>query len=347
MAEYQVIEGEPLDTVHIMKLRDFLEAQELEYDEQITYTYMLEDQNKIIASGSCSGNIIKCIAVDPDYQGQNLLAEIITRLVNHLVSHGITHYFGFTKPKNKKIFLNMGLYPVAETENVLLLENRKNGLAKYVQKLVEETKKAQEAIDGQLSELDYASDKGIGAIVANCNPFTKGHRYLIVHAAKECKWLHVFILSDQNQMFSQKQRLEMARIATSDLSNVIIHGASDYLISPAVFPTYFIKDKVHAYEINCSLDIRIFGSYIAKELGITKRFVGTEPQCEVTAQYNCWLKWELPDYGIEYHEIERIAEQGSVVSASVVRRALERKDWETVFEMIPLPVCQYLEECQL
>ena len=335
MAAYHVIEGNPLKEEDKEKLRVFLRNQELDYDEQITYSYLLMDENRIIATGSCSGNIIKCVAVDPVYQGQNLLSDIITNLVKHLVSQKITHYFGFTKPKNKVLFANAGLYPVAETKQVLLLENRRNGLQKYVTKLVNRTKEFNANMSGNKNIAEDSTSSGIGAIVANCNPFTRGHQYLIEKAAADCKLLHVFILADQNQMFTQKERIEMVRMGTAHLSNVLIHDASDYMISAAVFPTYFIKDKVHAYEINCSLDIKIFGSCIANALGITKRYVGTEPHCGVTATYNQCLSKELPQYGITYCEIERVcSEEGAVVSASAVRRALEAGDYETVKAMV-------------
>ncbi len=337
MADYHVIEGNPLKEEDKEKLRVFLRNQELDYDEQITYSYLLMDENRIIATGSCSGNIIKCVAVDPAYQGQNLLSDIITNLVKHLVSQGITHYFGFTKPKNKVLFGNAGLYPVAETKQVLLLENRRNGLQKFVDRLVKQTAAMCEV------QRENAEGSGIGAIVANCNPFTKGHQFLIEKAAADCRWLHVFILADENQMFTQKERIEMVRMGTSQLSNVLIHDASDYVISAAVFPTYFIKDKVHAYEINCSLDIKIFGSCIAGALGITKRYVGTEPHCGVTATYNQCLSKELPQYGITYCEIERVcSEEGVVVSASAVRRALEAGNYETVREMTNAHVYNYI-----
>ncbi len=311
------------------KLRKFLADQDLDYDESITYSYVLEDNNEIIATGSAYKNIIKCIAVSPDYQGQNLLAEIITKLMNHFIEEGITHYFGFTKPKNKAIFGNMGLYPVAETDNVLLLENRRGGLDKYIKKLQKETDKAMDTI------VENEQGEGIGAIVANCNPFTFGHRYLMENAAKDCRLLHVFVLADDNQMFSEKDRFEMVKQGTADIKNIILHRASDYMISPAVFPTYFIKDKVNAYKMNCELDIKIFGEKITKALGITKRYVGTEPHDRVTNDYNECLEEQLPTYGIQFCKIERLTSDDLVISASTVRKALESLDIPLLRRMIP------------
>lgn len=310
------------------RLREFLKKQELEYDESITYSVVLEDGENIVATGSCHGNVLKCIAVSPDYQGRNLLAKIMTYLIEYMYSRGITHYFGFTKPKNKEIFCNMGLYPIAETKDVLLLENKKNGLNKYLKIITEETKKEKEL------KSENKNGMYIGAVVANCNPFTLGHRYLIEKAAKQCKWLHVFILSEEQQFLTSQERFELVREGTKDIPNIILHQTSDYLISPAVFPTYFIKEKAKAYTINCMLDIQIFQKYIAKELGINRRYVGSEPNCSITSQYNECLKEILPLYDIVVTEFQRMKVNERTISASVVRSAFESGKIEEIANMI-------------
>lgn len=311
------------------KLARFLKEQELSYDENITWTILFLDGGKIAATGSCHGNVMKCIAVAKEYQGHNLLSLIMTRLIERFYSQGISHYFGFTKPKNKDLFCSMGLYPVAETEQVLLLENKRNGLKRYVEKIKKETEKRKREIRKR------EEGDGIGAIVANCNPFTLGHQYLMEKAAAECQYLHVFILSEEQGIFSAGERFDMVKNGVAHISNIILHQTSDYLISPAVFPTYFIKEKEKAFGINCQLDIEIFGSYIAKELKITKRYVGSEPECRVTGQYNEILKKELPKYQIEVRELPRYEVNGMVVSASKVRKDWKKGRWENVAMQVP------------
>ena len=83
-----------------------------------------------------------------------------------------------------------------------------------------------------------------------------------------------------------------------DLDRVILHQTSDYIISAATFPTYFMKEKTEAGKANCRLDLELFGKRIAPELHITKRFVGTEPNCAVTDCYNVTMKEVLPGLGI-------------------------------------------------
>ena len=339
MAEYSIVTGNPFTSSELLRLKAFLKQSELDYDEGITFSVeLVNDEGEIIAAASSEANVIKCVAISSEYQGQNLLATLFSTLAQHFADEGIFHYFGFTKPKNKVVFTHMGLYPVAETENVLLLENKRDGFSKYVALLQNETEERKKTGE------ENTAGSGIGAIVANCNPFTKGHRYLIEQAAALCKWVHVFVLSAEQSWISALDRYEMVKRGTADIKNVILHVTSDYLISPVVFPTYFIKDKNAAFSMNCMLDVEIFRNHIAQALGITTRFVGSEPFSEVTAAYNAVLKTQLPKSHISVQEWERCTEGGQAVSASSVRNAIKAGDKETVHHMLPQTTIDYLCE---
>ena len=127
--------GNPFRGREKEKLVSFLKEQDLEYDENITYSMVLEEDGEIIGTASSHNNVIKCVAISKEHQGENLLSTIFSHLVTHMFEQGIYHYFGFTKPKNKRLFEGVGLYPVAETDHVLLLENERDGIKKYMKKL--------------------------------------------------------------------------------------------------------------------------------------------------------------------------------------------------------------------
>ena len=180
----------------------------------------------------------------------------------------------------------------------------------------------------------------------NCNPFTKGHRYLIKTAATTCQQVYVFVLSEDRSQFSAKDRMEMVKLGTADLPNVTVLPTGPYLISSATFPTYFLKEREKAEQVHCLLDIEIFCNYYAPKFGITHRFVGTEPLSPMTAQYNEALKKHLPEKGISVVEIPRL-ENGVPISASAVRKALEEADHVTLQAMLPPSSYQYLKEHNL
>ena len=298
--------GVPMQGRKLSRLKGFLQQNGLEYDESIRFSAVLMEDDQMIAAGSLDGATIKCVAVSPDHQGEDLTAQIMTVLVQKAAEDGFRHLMLYTKPRNQHLFAPLGFHPVIRTADVLLMENRRGGLNSFLQGLEKPADDAQP----------------IGCIVANGNPFTFGHRYLIETAAAQCAWVHVFILSEDSGLFTPAERLQMAQAGCSDLSNVLIHPTGPYMVSSSTFPTYFIKDKHRTGDIHCELDVRLFGEKIAPALGVTRRYVGTEPNCAVTAQYNAYMKQLLPQYGVELVEVERKTVDGSAISASRVREKL-------------------------
>ena len=100
--------GNPFRGREKEKLVSFLKEQDLEYDENITYSMVLEEDGEIIGTASSHNNVIKCVAISKEHQGENLLSTMFSHLVTHMFEQGIYHYFGFTKPKNKRLFEGVG-----------------------------------------------------------------------------------------------------------------------------------------------------------------------------------------------------------------------------------------------
>lgn len=318
--------GYPMKGSKLKKLIDFLSAENLTYDEGIEFTVnFVDSKGKIAATGSLEGKILKCIAVSNTYQGEGLAAKVITSLTSHALSKGYDHLFLFTKPENINIFSDLSFYTIAKTSDVVLMENRKNGISEYVNTLKPQN-----------------TYKDIGAIILNCNPFTNGHLYLIETAAKRCEFLHLFVVSEDKSIFPAHIRYKLVEKGVEHLNNVVVHPTSDYLISSATFPTYFIKDKFKAGNINCLLDLEIFGEYFAKILNINKRFVGTEPFDKVTAEYNSEMKRVLSKYGIEVIEIQRLQANDEAISASLVRKLMVEGDFGKIKTMVPKVTYDFL-----
>lgn len=302
-----------------------LRSAELEPDNAWESTVLIWDNAQLIAAASRQGNLLKCIAVDSNRQGEGLTATLLTQLRQDAFSSGHSHLFLYTKPKNRNMFSSLFFYPIAETGDVLLMENKQGGIQSF------------------LSTLDVAPGETVGAAVMNCNPFTRGHRYLIETAAAECDRLYVFVLSEDKSEFSAKDRMEMVKLGTADLPNVTVLPTGPYLISSATFPTYFLKDRENAESVHCLLDIEIFCNYYVPKFGITRRYVGTEPLSPMTNQYNAALKQYLPAKGILLREIPRLEQFGTPVSASAVRACLQRSDFAALRQLLPDTSYEYLE----
>jgi len=194
--------------------------------------------------------------------------------------------------------------------------------------------------------LQKASDgEKTGAIVMNCNPFTKGHRYLVEQALQKVDTLYLFIVEEDKSFFKFKDRLKMAELGVSDLTNIKIIPSGKYILSKDTFAQYFKKEQVKEIE-SMDYDIQIFGDMVAKYLGIHYRFVGEEPFDKVTREYNETMKRILPDFGVEVVEVPRkqLSAGGRVISATDVRVALKKGNVEMLRALCPESTLQYLKE---
>lgn len=296
-------------------IEKFLKGFDINYEKDVDYTLAAFDGDKIVGTGSAAGRVLKCFAIDENYQGMGITNAIITRLIAYQYERGESHLFIFTKPKNIKIFSDFGFSLVEETEDVALLDNKIEELHKILKSMED--------------------DRESGAIVINANPMTKGHLYLIEEARKMTDLLHIFMVEEDGSTFPYEFRYKIVAEEVSKFDNVILHRGNDYIISKNTFPTYFYKDEKTVLKAYSELDTKIFGRYFVKALNIKKRFVGSEDKDLVTKNYNDTMKKILPQYGVELIEIPRIESGGQVISASVVRKLLKERKLEEAYKYLP------------
>ena len=295
-----------------------------------TRTVLLFDGEELVATGGRDGGLLKLIAVASDRRGEDLTASVLSALRRDAFADGYSHLFLYTKPQNRTLFESLFFYPVVESAEVLFMENREGGLARFLDTL------PQVAPGGQ-----------IGAIVMNCNPFTLGHQHLIERAAAECDRVFVFVLSEDRSDFSAADRFEMAKRGTAHLANVTVLQSGPYLISAATFPTYFLKDRERAASAACEVDVEIFAQHFIPRLSLTRRYVGTEPTSKLTAAYNKALLERLPQAGIEVREIARAEREGVPISAGAVRALLKKRDITALSGLLPATTLEFLREKEM
>lgn len=332
-----VVSLERTDEKMNLAVEELLHREGIMRDAHLDYTCVItDDLGEPVATGSCFGNTLRCMAVDSRYRGTGLLNRIIRHLSEYELERGYTHLFIYTKSREAMFFSELGFYEIACVDKMVsFLENRKNGFACYIDRLRRESRKAESERCAEDDGADRKIGDGVcamgggsgrepdGAIVMNANPFTKGHQYLVEQAAV-CGRLHLFVVSEDRSFFPFSVRKELIRLGTAHLPNIILHDTGAYLISQATFPSYFLKEETAVCEAHARLDVTVF-SRIAKELGITARFVGQECDSMVTAVYNRIMHEQLAHAGIRVYEIPRRQIEGEVISASKIRQWIHEK----------------------
>jgi [citrate (pro-3S)-lyase] ligase len=329
MSDYQISPVYPGDRKTLAQVEELLRQEGIRLDPHVDYTCVMFDENyNAIATGSCFGNTLRCMAVSKEHQGESLMNEIVSHLIQYEYERGYVHLFLYTKCSSAKFFQDMGFHEIARVEDqVVFMEQETHGFDQYL-----------DALDST-----RVSGNKIAAVVMNANPFTLGHRFLVEKAASENDWVHLFMVSEDASFFPYSVRKQLIMEGTADFKNLIYHDSGPYIISNATFPSYFQKDSMAVIESHANLDLTIFVK-IARRLGITVRYVGEEPTSTVTRRYNEIMSQKLPEAGIGCRIISRnTTEKGEVVSASTVRRALHDDDWDTVRRMVPATTLAFLQ----
>ena len=310
-----------------------------------------EDGDEILAGGGLDGNVIKCVAVSESARSEGLMNILVSRLIVIAREEGRDSVKAFTKPENEGIFKSLGFGLLASAPKAILMENGRGGLPEYKKYLA-----------------SLARPGRNGAIVMNANPFTKGHRYLVEQAASQVDNLYVIVVKEDRSRFPYAERKAMIEAGCAGLDNVVVCEGSDYAISAATFPTYFLKKLDDATDTQIALDLDLFVNHIAQPLGVTVRFAGSEPEDALTRRYNELMAEILPGTSvavvrqahqpdpelvkgsalrqalrpIDFVEIPRLEQKGKPLSATSLRRALDKGGFKEAMEYIPESSIPYL-----
>lgn len=309
-------------------LEEFLKKEGIKLDKNLDYTMGIYDAGKIIATGSFYKNTLKCLAVSSEYQGLGILNKVVSHLLNEQYARGYNHIFLYTKCNTAEFFSYLGFNEITRVDNlVVFMENKPHGIQRYAKELSKQRVKGHR----------------VASIVMNANPFTLGHLHLIEKAANENDVVHVFIVSEEASVIPFKIRYELIKRGTQHLKNIILHKAGDYIISSATFPSYFIKDDKNVVEAHARLDLEVYKTYIIPALGITSRYVGEEPYCEVTKTYNSIMKQSLEVAGIQCEIVPRLEVKKEAISASKVRRLIINGNIEEIKSIVPKSTYEYFQ----
>lgn len=218
----------------------------------------------------------------------------------------------------------------------------KNILHKGVKQLTYEESAVLEKYLKDLKKYHNTFSGTIGACLMTCNPFTKGHYHLIEYASKQVDFLYVFVLAEDAFSVPFKDRIEMVRRGVRKLENVIVLPCDTVWLSKETFKSYFEREINPDAVVDAHKETMIFRDYIAPALDISKRFIGEEPNDNLTNQYNQLLKRELSDV-MDVIEIPRKKQNGENISASTVRRYLEKENWNEIEKIVPQSTLHYLK----
>ena len=308
----------------LQQVRQLLESHGLDFDQKATYTGGLFEDERLIATGSLSHNVIEMLAVVSDYQNDHYMVEVLTHLLARLREKSIEKFFLFCKPKHRDIFLQNGFRILVELSEITMFENRYPSIEQNLQ---------------SLRDSCHFMPGSRAALVMNCNPLTNGHLYLIDACAKKYHQVLLFLVEEDRSVFPYAIRRALLKEELKMRPNVMLLPSTVYQISTATFPTYFLKENSLRSRLQMELDVRIFKDYFMPIFSIQVRMAGSEPLDPLTACYNQTMKTILKE---SFLEIPRLTYHDQVVSASLVRQYAKAGDYENIKALVPPVTYEFL-----
>ena len=106
---YTISQIYPDDRRGMVKVRALLEGEGLSLDANLDYTCGLFDEEyRLAATGSAFGATLRCFAVAREHQGEGLLNQVISHLIEYQAQRGVFHLFVYTKCASAKFFADLG-----------------------------------------------------------------------------------------------------------------------------------------------------------------------------------------------------------------------------------------------
>lgn len=305
-------------------LHDFSEREVDQIDHTIG---LIDEEGKLVGTGSVAGNVLKYVGVINDETQGARFNKVVSSLMQYLAEKKIYHSFVFTKAKYATSFEHLHFNLLAKTDVAAFLENGMPDVDDFV---------------NNLPQIPDQKNQKVAAIVMNANPFTLGHQHLVQMASEENDLVYVFVVANDASLFTFDERMKLVQEGVKDLGNVKVVSGGDYLVSAATFPAYFLKSPDDLIDVQTAIDAQVFKTQIAPKLNITRRYIGKEPISRTTHFYNVSLAHELgPD--IEVIVVNRLTEDGEIVSATQVRQWIKSGDLDKINKFVPKTTYDFIK----
>lgn len=110
MSEYALTQVSLSDKRMLAQVDALLVENGITRDANLDYICaMVDGENRVIATGSCFGATLRCFAVSQQHQGEGLLNEVVSHLMEYQMALGYTHLFIIYQNQIREVFPEPGL----------------------------------------------------------------------------------------------------------------------------------------------------------------------------------------------------------------------------------------------
>ncbi|MFD2207940.1 hypothetical protein [Kiloniella antarctica] len=257
---------------------------------------------------------------------------------NHITQYLVDNKWDVKKPKIKKHSKEIKVYEDAEPFLNLMkyLLHRNSTVTTECGGI--------DAYCSYIKENEFIGTGTRGSVSVNCNPITLGHLHLLEYAANQVDYLYVFVIEEDLSYFKFQDRLRLVIDSVKHLKNVKVLRGGRYICTHLTFPEYYTKEEDVGALADASEEAWYFCEHIAPVLNITSIFLGSEPTCKITQQYNQQMSTLLKMYDIDVDIISRINFKNKAISASEVRKLLKDLKFDEIKKLVPPSTYAFLKQ---
>ena len=137
MSEYTISQVYPTDKTVLAQIDTLLDQEGIRRDGNLDYICaMFDEEYNVIGTGSCFGNTLRCFAVSSAHQGEGLLNQIITHLIEVQCAAGEYAPVSLHQGEKLQVFRRPRLLRDRRVEDTLVfMENRRDGFGAYLRDL--------------------------------------------------------------------------------------------------------------------------------------------------------------------------------------------------------------------
>ena len=108
------------DNRNMEQLTALLSGEGLTRDANLDYCCGIFDEDeRLIATGSCAGCTLRCLAVAAGHRGEGLLNRIVSHLNEVQLARGNSHLFVYTKTSSARFIASLGFYEITRVDGLV------------------------------------------------------------------------------------------------------------------------------------------------------------------------------------------------------------------------------------
>ena len=313
-----------------------LAANDLALDEQVEVFVVCRQQGRIVACAGLDHATIKCVAVAADLRGEALSLKLGSEVVKLAAERGQFHLFLYSAPAQSGIFPRLGVLSAGRGSGTGRPDGEQPGRDPEILRRPAQAAPAWREDRQHRDERQSRSRSGTAIWSSRPPPPATGCMCSSSGRMRRCSPMTTASRS--------------WRRGSGHIANVTLHPGSDYIISRATFPGYFLKEiKDHRSQLGGDRPAPVSPTTSRRRsasrtaMSAPSRSMWSPTATTKTCGTGC-SRPNAAAAAITVVELPRTTDRRKAHFRHRGQALLARRDFATIKELVPATTLQFLED---